>query len=122
MLLEFKVQDNNRDLHGYSQSTASRCLSQVYRALASLKNDYIKFPLIDEEFTTKKVDFRRKFNMPSIIGAIVNTHIRIKKVAGDYAQLYINRKGFYSINVQVSHITCILLKYSNLSNLKLKSC
>ncbi|KAE9533349.1 hypothetical protein AGLY_009252 [Aphis glycines] len=89
------------NIHGVSQPTVSRCLSQVCGALASLKNIYIKFPMTNEELATKKTDFRRKFNMPSIIGAIDCTHIRIKKVAGDYAQLYINRKGFYSINVQV---------------------
>ncbi|CAI6369369.1 unnamed protein product [Macrosiphum euphorbiae] len=99
-----QVQDDNGDLHGVSQPTVSRCSSQICRALASLKNNYIKFPLTNEELASKKADFRRKFNMPSIIGAIDCTHIpdiQIKKVAGDYAQLYINRKGFYSINVQV---------------------
>ncbi|KAL4103612.1 hypothetical protein QTP88_018973 [Uroleucon formosanum] len=96
-----QVQDDNGDLHGVSQQTVSRYLCQVCRALASLKNNYIKFPLTNGEVATKKADFRRKFNMPLIIGAIDCTHIRIKKVAGDYAQLYINRKGFYSINVQV---------------------
>ncbi|KAE9533431.1 hypothetical protein AGLY_009069 [Aphis glycines] len=81
--------DDNEDLHGDSQPTVSRCLSLVCRALASIKNDYIndnKFPLTNEELATKKTDFRRKFNMPSIIGAIDCTHIQIKQVAGDYAQ------------------------------------
>ncbi|KAL4152849.1 hypothetical protein QTP88_000682 [Uroleucon formosanum] len=63
--------------------TVSRCLSQVCRALASLKNNYIKFTLTNEELATKKEDFRKKFNMPSIIGAIDCTHIRIKKVICD---------------------------------------
>ncbi|XP_022177723.1 putative nuclease HARBI1 [Myzus persicae] len=50
-----QVQDDNGDLHGVSQPTVSRCLSQVCRALASLKNNYIKFPLTNEELATKKV-------------------------------------------------------------------
>ncbi|XP_008178797.1 putative nuclease HARBI1 [Acyrthosiphon pisum] len=77
------VQDDSGDLHGVSQPTGSRCLSQICRSLASLKNNYIKFPLTNEELATKKADFHRKFNMPSIIGAIDCTHIRIKKVICD---------------------------------------
>jgi len=37
-----------------------RSVCQACRALASLKNDYIKFPLTNEEVATKKTDFRRK--------------------------------------------------------------
>ena len=45
--------------------------------------------------------FRRIANFPTIIGAIDCTHIKIKKLSADGGQLYINRKGFPSINVQV---------------------
>lgn len=45
--------------------------------------------------------FRRIANFPTVIGAIDCTHIKIKKTSEDGGQLYINRKGFPSINVQV---------------------
>lgn len=46
-------------------------------------------------------DFKKLKNFPGVIGAIDCTHIKIKKVGGEVAQYYINRKGFYSLNVQV---------------------
>lgn len=64
--------------------------NRICVALASIKNDYIKCSLSEEELASKKADFRRKFKMPSIIGAIDCTDIRIKKVLGEYGQLYIN--------------------------------
>lgn len=55
--------------------------------------------LTDQEEAMQK--FRRIANFPTVIGAIDCTHIRIKKLSGDGGQMYINRKGFSSINVQV---------------------
>ncbi|KAJ8705242.1 hypothetical protein PYW07_011069 [Mythimna separata] len=45
--------------------------------------------------------FRSIANFPTVIGAIDCTHIRVKKINADGGQLYINRKGYSSINVQV---------------------
>lgn len=55
--------------------------------------------LTEQEEAMQK--FRRIANFPTVIGAIDCTHIRIKKLSEDGGQLYINRKGFPSINVQV---------------------
>lgn len=46
-------------------------------------------------------EFQAIRNFPGVLGAIDCCHIRIKKSGGDLAQYYINRKGFYSLNVQV---------------------
>ncbi|XP_064075811.1 putative nuclease HARBI1 [Vanessa tameamea] len=54
------------------------------------------------------MEFRQIRNFPSIIGCINCTHIKIKKHGGDLAQYYINRKGFYSLNVQVRMLMIIL--------------
>jgi hypothetical protein len=40
-------------------------------------------------------------NFPRVIGAIDGTHIPIRNPGGPLAQIYINRKGWYSINTQV---------------------
>ncbi|CAK1597806.1 unnamed protein product [Parnassius mnemosyne] len=55
--------------------------------------------LNEQQETIRK--FRSIANFPTVIGAIDCTHIRVKKVNADGGQLYINRKGFSSINVQV---------------------
>lgn len=55
--------------------------------------------LNEQEQTIRK--FRSIADFPTVIGAIDCTHIRIKKVNADGGQLYINRKGISSINVQV---------------------
>lgn len=47
-------------------------------------------------------EFNMIKNFPGVIGAIDCTHIKIKKTGGNHAQFYINRKGSYSLNVQVS--------------------
>lgn len=56
---------------------------------------------VEEEVEIAK-QFKEIRNFPGIIGAIDGTHIKIKKTGGDQAQYYINRKGFYSMNVQVT--------------------
>lgn len=55
---------------------------------------------VEEEMLMR--DFRSLKNFPGVIGAIDCTHVKIKKTGGDMAQYYICRKGFYSLNVQVS--------------------
>ncbi|CAK1586511.1 unnamed protein product [Parnassius mnemosyne] len=55
--------------------------------------------LNEQQETIRK--FRSIANFPTIIGAIDCFHIRVKKVNADGGQLYINRKGFSSVNVQV---------------------
>ena len=45
--------------------------------------------------------FYEKYGMPSTIGCIDGTHMRLKAPA-DEEYAYVNRKGEHSINVQVS--------------------
>ncbi|CAH2101387.1 unnamed protein product [Euphydryas editha] len=47
-------------------------------------------------------EFHRIRGFPTIIGCTDCTHIKIRKCGGDAAQYYINKKGFYSLNVQVT--------------------
>lgn len=48
----------------------------------------------------------RMSNIPNIVGAIDCTHIKIKNPGGKYPALYINRKGYFSWNVQVGRYFC----------------
>lgn len=62
---------------------------------------YIKMPTTVHEQQETIRKFRSIANFPTITSTIDCTHIRVKKVNADGVQLYINRKGFSSINVQV---------------------
>ncbi|CAG5033814.1 unnamed protein product [Parnassius apollo] len=53
----------------------------------------------DQQETIRR--FRSICNFPSVLGTIDCTHIRAKRVGGDMSEGYVNRKGYYSINVQV---------------------
>jgi hypothetical protein len=77
---------------------------KVARAIASRARSFIKMPMGVEEERNVMERFQHKFDFPHVIGAVDGTHIRIKKVNGDSGQYYINRKGYYSLNVQVSNI------------------
>ncbi|CAK1599498.1 unnamed protein product [Parnassius mnemosyne] len=95
------IQDDTADLHGVSQPVVSRTCKKVAEILSRKSREFIKMPttLNEQQETIRK--FRSIANFPTVIGAIDCTHIRVKKVNADGGQLYINRKGFSSINVQV---------------------
>ena len=88
------------DLTYISQPSASRIIKRVSEAIARLKNNYIAFPE-GELLNDTKRDFWRIGEFPGVVGAIDCTHIKIVCPGGDNAELFRNRKGFFSINVQV---------------------
>ncbi|CAG9087321.1 unnamed protein product [Plutella xylostella] len=96
-----EIQDDTADLHGVSQPIISTTCKKVATILAHMSQQFVKMPatLDEQEETMRK--FRRIANFPTVIGAIDCTHIRVKKINADGGQLYINRKGYPSINVQV---------------------
>ena len=47
-----------------------------------------------------KNEFESKYGFPGVVGAIDCTHVKIKSVGGENAELFRNRKGIFSINVQ----------------------
>ncbi|KAH9635880.1 hypothetical protein HF086_002440 [Spodoptera exigua] len=85
-----------------NQLSANLAKSRVCatHSLAMMSRRFIKMPssLDAQQQTMRK--FRSIANFPTVIGAIDCTHIRVKKINADGGQLYINRKGFSSINVQ----------------------
>ena len=88
------------DLHGMSIASACRVIHQVSRAIARRKGNFITFPT-KENFATVKNAFYESAHFPHVIGAIDCRHIRIQSPGGEEAARFINRKGYYSINVQV---------------------
>lgn len=87
------------DLMGVSQSSVSRIIHQVIQEIAKKSSRFIHFPNYEERVELKDRNFMR-YGLPSVIGAIDGTQIPIKSPGGENAEVFRNRKGFFSINVQ----------------------
>lgn len=53
-------------------------------------------------------DFFKIAKFPKVLGAIDCTHVRIVSPGGDDVEIYRNRKGYFSLNIQVSFNLCFI--------------
>ncbi|KAB0798890.1 hypothetical protein PPYR_06770 [Photinus pyralis] len=83
-----------------NQSTACRVINRVTRHLARQRPNFINMPKNQDDILQVCRGFYRIRGFPKVIGAIDCTHIKIQSPGGNNAELYRNRKGFFSINVQ----------------------
>ena len=85
------------DLFGVSVFAAWTVIHKVSRAIAKPKRHFLSFP-------QNLADIKRKFydvgHFPGVIGIIDCTHVRILFPNKENAMAFVNRKQFYSINVQ----------------------
>ena len=88
------------DLFGLHQSTVSRVVRKTSQAIASLSPTIIKIPSNEESLTTN-LYFLNYSNFPGVTGIVDGTHVWIQSPGGESAELYRNRKGWFSLNVQV---------------------
>lgn len=93
------------------QCTVSRTIKRTTLALVNIARDFIKFPTGALAATTKQ-QFYNLAGFPNVLGAVDGTHIRIQSPVGGLSQCFYCRKGYPTINVQVSWRR---LKYSILS-------
>lgn len=108
------------DLFGVSKATASRVITFTSHHIALLREKFIKLPK-GEEIKECQKNFFKLAKFPRVIAAIDCTHIKILSpgkfnyihnfiriylyqvilfLGGEDAELFRNRKGFFSINVQ----------------------
>ncbi|KAJ8980475.1 hypothetical protein NQ317_013228 [Molorchus minor] len=68
-------------------------------------NQWVKFPNNFEELNTLRLRFYEEHNFPGVIGCVDCTHIAIfppKRNDPEYPEhIYVNRKGYHSINTQL---------------------
>ncbi|XP_050664028.1 putative nuclease HARBI1 [Leptidea sinapis] len=88
------------DLHQISQSVVSKIVANVSKALALKIRRFIKFPDVPEQANVK-IQFHRVAGFPGVIGCIDCTHIPIKNPNRQNGEVFRNRKGWFSINVQI---------------------
>lgn len=87
-------------MHKISQSVVSKTVALISNRLALKSGQYIKFPGPNE-----RIDVKRKFHniagFPGVIGCVDCTHIPIKNPTRERGEIFRNRKGWFSINVQI---------------------
>lgn len=82
------------------KTTVSRVVFKVSKEIAKLSRTYINMPN-NENLREVKAQFYGIAGFPNVIGCVDGSHIPIQSPGGDQAELFRNRKGFFSINVQV---------------------
>ena len=97
-------QDVCGELIGVHQTTASRVINRVTRALLPLAAAWIPFPA-QADADRSKAKFYERGRFPNVFGCIDGTQIRIESPGSNNHEVdYVNRKIVPSINVQVSII------------------
>lgn len=92
------------DLIKVSQPTVCRTVNKVTGLIARhLFRELVHFPKA-EEYAQVMHAFYLIGRFPGVTGCIDCTHVRIKSPGGDTAEVFRNRKGVFSINVQVRRI------------------
>lgn len=90
------------DMFGISKSAACDVVAEVsYLISSKLFARYIRAPMRDDELQIAKADFYKLAKFPLVIGAIDGTHIKVRSFGGDNAEVYRNRKTYFSINCQI---------------------
>ncbi|CAN8019145.1 unnamed protein product, partial [Ixodes persulcatus] len=89
------------DLVNVSQPTVCRVVRRVSRLIANtLFRRIVKFPDSAADSDDVTLEFYQMKKFPGVTGCIDCTHVRIKGPGGPNGEVYRNRKGYFSINVQ----------------------
>ncbi|XP_049864948.1 putative nuclease HARBI1 [Pectinophora gossypiella] len=88
------------DLHKISQPVVSKIVAKLSKILAMKVVEFIKFPGAHERANVKRAFYQRA-QFPGVIGCIDCTHVPIKNPSRENGELFRNRKGEFSINVQL---------------------
>jgi len=89
------------DTFNIDKATVCRIVHRVTPVIASLCSQYVKFPTSEQERNDVMQMFFKASGLPGIIGAVDCTHIAIQSPGSDSAEIYRNRKGYFSLNVQL---------------------
>jgi len=87
------------DLHGVSQSSVSRSVNAVAKAVSRHASQFIKFPTDEASQRRIKAEFYDLAGFPNVLGCVDGTQIPILAPKVN-EHVYVCRKGFHSLNVQ----------------------
>ena len=89
------------DTFAVHKSTVCRVLHQVTAAIAKLRAKYVQFPATGQERRDLMNAFYASSGMPGVIGALDCTHVPIQSPGGNDPEIFRNRKGYFSVNMQL---------------------
>jgi len=94
-------------------STSSSCVAvrKVTRAIARQAPNHITFPPTNDEQARVMNAFHAIAGFPGVLGALDCTHVPIQSPGGENAELFRNRKGYHSLNIQA--VVTAQLKFIN---------
>ena len=86
-------------------ATVSRCVEDVANFFYQRSNHYIHWPHTAQAKFNVAKDFHAKHKKkPLLLGCIDGTHVQIVSPCREREAVFMNRKGYYSLNVMVSCI------------------
>ncbi|XP_055918715.1 putative nuclease HARBI1 [Eupeodes corollae] len=87
---------------GLAQPTVSVVLKEVLDVVEErICPQWIKARMTNDEMNLSKIHFYQKTRFPGVIGCIDGTHVQIIAPKKNLQHLYLNRKGYYSLNVMI---------------------
>ncbi|XP_050063165.1 putative nuclease HARBI1 [Aphis gossypii] len=90
----------NSDMFELSQPTVSRIIKDISLRIAKHLRIWVKFPQADQEEIIKRT-FYEIARFPGVTMAMDCTHIPISSPGDENAEVFRNRKGWMSFNVQL---------------------
>lgn len=91
------------DSIGISKSSVLNIVHEVaYLICNKLRERFIRMPSTEEEIVMMKAKFHRIAQFPMCIACVDGTHIKTQSFGGDDAEIYRNRKMYFSINCQIT--------------------
>ncbi|KAK9701317.1 hypothetical protein QE152_g30693 [Popillia japonica] len=87
------------DLRGISQATISRIKKNVSTAIARRCANHVKFPVDIADQRRNIAMFREMANFPTVCGCIDCTHIAVNNPGVLHAEVFRNRKEWFSLNM-----------------------
>lgn len=89
------------DFCGISAASVTRVVKETSLAIANLRGEYIFMPRDNDELRKNLTGFYIINQMSAIVGCIDGTYIKISGQGGEHAEMFRNRKQFFSLNIQV---------------------
>ncbi|XP_044592656.1 putative nuclease HARBI1 [Cotesia glomerata] len=89
------------DFFGITKSCAHKIIDSLLEMIASLSDEFIHFPSTPVEILQNQVEFYQTAGFIRVVGCIDCKHVKVESFGGDDAEIFRNRKGHFSINVQV---------------------